>query len=75
VECDRLGLDVQATRSRGQAGFDPENLMALCPRCHALRTGPWLYAQDEELRLSLYAAPNTRPAEPELRRPGRATFT
>jgi hypothetical protein len=48
--------------------------MALCPRCHALRTRPWLYAQDEELRLSLYAERGVRPAEPELRRPGRVIF-
>jgi hypothetical protein len=49
--------------------------MALCPRCHALRTRPWLYAHDEELRLSLYTARGTRPVPAELRRPGRATFT
>jgi 5-methylcytosine-specific restriction enzyme A len=60
---------------QGPLGFDWANLMALCPSHHAKRTQPWLYAQDEELRLSLYAARGARPAEPEARRPGRATFS
>jgi hypothetical protein len=81
--CDEAGCDRPSRHTHhldgrgpeGPRGFDPDNLLALCASHNARRTQPWLYAQDEELRLSLYAARGTRPAEPEARRSGRAIFS
>jgi hypothetical protein len=53
---------------QGPRGFDPENLMALCPRCHALRTRPW------EFRPEVAAVPAFEPRATERKKTGRAIF-
>jgi 5-methylcytosine-specific restriction endonuclease McrA len=53
---------------QGRRGFDPENLMALCPRCHALRTRPW------EFRPEVAQVPSFEPRAAERTKSGRLIF-
>jgi 5-methylcytosine-specific restriction endonuclease McrA len=70
--CEEPSAHVHPLHGLGPQGprrFDPHNLMALCARCHALRTRPW------EFRPDAAAVPSYEPrAAAEPRKPGRVIF-